>query len=272
MIKYLWIPFAILLLVAVLYLWCIKGRRKHPDMPRFFGWKYAHRGLHDAIKPENSMAAFDAALAHGYGIELDIHLLKDGNLAVLHDSTLDRITGREGVVEDLTTEELTQYFLSGTDQTIPQFRQVLDLYQGRAPLIVELKTYKNNHAALCEAVCRMMDGYDGLYCMESFDPRVVRWLRKNRPDIVRGQLSENWMGKKIPVPGILKFAMTYHIGNVYGRPDFIAYKFEDRKTFGTDLCRKLWGIPGVSWTLKTKEQYDDAVKDGWVPIFEGFEP
>ena len=107
--------------------------------------------------------------------------------------------------------------------------------------------------------------------MESFDPRVLRWLRKNRPDILRGQLSENWMGKKIPVPGILKWVMTYHIGNFYTRPDFVAYKFEDRKTFGTNLCRKLWKIPGVSWTLKTREEYDTAVKEGWIPIFEGFQ-
>lgn len=265
----MWIAISVPVLLILLYLWCIMGRRKG-KMDAFRGWNYAHRGLHDSEKPENSMAAFRAALDAGCGIELDIHLLKDGNLAVIHDASLERITGCTGDVEDLTTEELQNYHLQGTEETIPQFRQVLDLYAGKAPLIVELKVHKNNVAPLCEAACAMLDQYHGLYCMESFDPRVVRWLRKNRADIARGQLSENWMDKKLPVPGILRWILTYHLGNFYTRPDFIAYKFEDRKTFGTRICRKLLGIPGVSWTLKTREQYDVGVKEGWIPIFEGF--
>lgn len=266
----MWIALIAVAFLILLYLWCLLGRKNHPDMKKFYGWSYAHRGLHDGQKPENSMAAFRASLEAGYGIELDIHLLKDGNLAVIHDSSLLRVTGKEGNVEDLTTEQLTQYHLHETAETIPQFQQVLDLYAGKAPLIVELKCHKNNHAALCEAACRMLDQYHGLYCMESFDPRAVRWLRKHRPDIVRGQLSENWMPKKMPFPWILKFLLTYHLGNFYTRPDFIAYKYDDRKVFGTWICRKLLGVPGVSWTLKTRQQYDTAVKEGWIPIFEGF--
>lgn len=270
MIDFLWIALIVVGFLVLLYLWCIMGRRNKQKMAKFFGWNYAHRGLHDDEKPENSMAAFRAALDAGCGIELDIHLLKDGNLAVIHDSSLERTAGCSVNIEDLTTEELGNYCLGGTGETIPQFQQVLDLFDGKAPLIVELKVHKNNVAPLCEAACAMLDQYDGLYCMESFDPRVVRWLRKHRPDILRGQLSENWMGKKLPIPGILKWMLTYHIANFYTRPDFIAYKFEDRKAFGTNICRKILGIPGVSWTLKTKEQYDTAVKEGWIPIFEGF--
>ena len=262
----------LIVILMLAYLFCLMGRRNHANIPKLREWKYAHRGLHDAQKPENSMAAFRAALEKGYGVELDIHLLKDGNLAVFHDSKLVRITGQTGVIEDLATEDLKNYHLRGTDQTIPEFREVLELFAGKAPIIVELKSYNNNYAALCEAACKMLDGYDGLYCMESFDPRAVRWLRKNRPDIVRGQLSENWIGQDLPYPAILKFAMTYHIGNVYTRPDFIAYKFEHRKTFGVGICRKLMGLTGVSWTIKTREQYDTAVAEGWIPIFEGFEP
>ena len=255
--------------VVILYFWCLAGRA-HPGMQQFRGWNYAHRGLHDADKPENSMAAFRAALEAGCGIELDVHLLKDGNLAVLHDSALERMTGRTGNVEDLTAEQLGDYRLGGTEQTIPLFSQVLELYAGKAPLIVELKVHEHNVAPLCEAACKLLDSYRGLYCMESFDPRVVRWLRRHRPDILRGQLAENWMPKKMPFPWILKFLMTYHLANFYTRPDFIAYKFEDRKVFGTDLCRKWLRIPGVSWTLKSREEYDTAVKEGWIPIFEGF--
>lgn len=262
----------LLLLIAIfcLYLFCIGGRTGNPDLEKFRGWSYAHRGLHDGEKPENSMSAFRAALEAGCGIELDIHLMKDGNLAVIHDASLLRTAGAEAMIEDLTTEELTNYHLEGTGETIPQFQQVLDLFAGKAPLIVELKCERGNHAALCEAACRMLDSYDGDYCMESFDPRAIIWLRKHRPDIVRGQLSENWMGKKLPIAWILKFALTYHISNICNRPDFIAYKFADRKAFGTDLCRKWMGVQGVSWTLRSREEYDTAVSEGWIPIFENF--
>ena len=158
----------------------------------------------------------------------------------------------------------------GSGEQIPLFSEVLNLYAGKAPLIVELKCVDNNHAVLCKAACQMLDGYDGLYCMESFDPRAVAWLRRNRPDICRGQLSENWMPKKMPFPSILKWALTYHISNVYTRPDFIAYKYADRKIFGTDICRKWLGLAGVSWTLRSREEYDTAVGEGWIPIFENF--
>lgn len=261
-----------LLAIFLLYLFCLGGRADHPGLSRLRGWSYAHRGLHDEKLPENSMAAFRAALDAGYGVELDIHLLKDGNLAVMHDSSLKRTAGADGKIEDLTTEDLKRYHLGGTEETIPEFQHVLDLFAGKAPLIVELKCEGNNHAALCEAACKMLDHYDGPYCMESFDPRAVAWLRKNRPDIIRGQLSENWMGKPLALPGVLKFALTYHITNAYTRPDFIAYKYADRKAFGTDICRKFWNIQGVSWTLKSQEEYDIAVSEGWIPIFEDFKP
>lgn len=259
-----------LFVLFCLYLFCLAGRTGHPDMEKLRGWSYAHRGLHDENLPENSMAAFRAALEAGYGIELDVHLLKDGNLAVIHDASLKRTAGADITVEELTTEELEKYRLAGTAETIPQFQQVLDLFAGKAPLIVELKCVNGNHGALCEAACKMLDRYDGLYCMESFDPRAIIWLRKHRPDIIRGQLAENWMTKKMPLPVFLKFAMTYHISNVCTRPDFIAYKFADRKVFGTEICRKWLGIQGVSWTLRSREEYDTAVAENWIPIFENF--
>lgn len=266
----MWLIPAILLVLVLLYLWCLKGHTGHKDLHKLRQWNYAHRGLHDADRPENSMPAFRAALEHGYGIELDVHLMKDGDLAILHDSSLKRVAGADITIEELTAQELCNYTLCGTQEHIPLFSQVLELYQGKAPLIVELKCVNNNVKALCEATCAMLDQYDGLYCMESFDPRVTHWLRKNRPDIIRGQLSENWMKSKVKLPWILKFMMTYHLSNVYTRPDFIAYKYCDRKVFGTDICRKLWGIQGVSWTLQTRQEYETAVKEGWIPIFENF--
>ena len=263
----------LLLIFAVLYLFAIRCRSGHPGLKDLEGWNYAHRGLHSAGVPENSMAAFKAALDHGCGIELDIHLLKDGNLAVMHDSLLNRTTGLPGRIEDLTTEQLKDYCLEGTEETIPEFMDVLTLYNGKAPLILELKPVDGNHAVLTEAACRMMDTYRGPYCMESFDPRCVTWLRKNRPDIIRGQLTENFFKSKSDLPDYLKFALRHCLTNFMCVPDFVAYKFADRNdTVSVKLCKKLWKARTVTWTLKTREEYSAAVAEGWIPIFEDFIP
>jgi len=261
-----------LLIFAVLYILANRCRRNHPGLEKLRGWKYAHRGLHGEGRPENSMAAFRAALDHGYGIEFDLHLLRDGNLAVMHDSLLKRTTGREGRIEDLTTADLKNYPLEGTDETIPTFRELLDLYAGKAPLIVELKPVDGNHAALCEATCAMLDTYPGPYCMESFDPRCVHWLRKHRPEIIRGQLSENFVRSNSKMPLLLRIALTHNLGNFLTVPDFVAYKFADRKNASIYVCQKFWKAQRVSWTLRSKEEYDTALREGWLPIFENFLP
>lgn len=262
----------IIIFLLVLYPLLLAGRRGQPKIRELRGFRYAHRGLHGPLCPENSMAAFRKALEGGYGIELDVHLLKDGTLAVIHDSDLKRVTGREGIVEDLTREELKECFLLGTEETIPEFRQVLELFDGKAPMIVELKSFAGNHDALAAAVCRAMEGYRGLYCMESFDPYCVRWLRKNRPDIIRGQLSENFLITGGPFPWISRLIVSFYLENFLTRPDFIAHRFEHRRNLSCLLCRKLWGIQGVSWTIKRQEDLDRAEKEGWIPIFEGFIP
>lgn len=265
--------FYFLIVLLVLYILAIRSRKGHPGLKALQGWAYAHRGLHGNGRPENSMAAFRAALEGGYGIELDIHLLKDGNLAVIHDSLLKRTTGAEGKIEDLTTDELKHYRLEGTEETIPTFRELLELYNGKAPLIVELKPVENNHAALTETACNMLETYPGPYCIESFDPRCVHWLKKNRPDIIRGQLSENFVRTSKTLPFWLRFVLTHNLANFLTRPDFIAYKFAHRnQTPSNFLCRRLWGTQGVSWTIKNKADFDTAKQEGWLPIFEGFAP
>lgn len=262
----------VLVVVAASYILFLQGRQKHPGLAALQKWSFAHRGLHDAQRPENSLSAFQAALDHGFGAELDVHLLSDGNLAVMHDSSLLRTTGKEGMIEALTTEQLGQYPLEGSQDTIPTFQQVLDLFDGKAPLIVELKTHGNNYAQLTETACNVLAEYSGPYCIESFDPRCIRWLRKNRPEMIRGQLSENFLSSTKSQPWILRFAMTFQILNFLTRPDFVAYRFSDRNHLSMRLVRKLWGIQGVSWTLRSKADYDTAVAEGWIPIFENFIP
>ena len=262
-----------IVILLLVYTFLVRGRKGHPELNALRGWAYAHRGLHGGGIPENSMAAFRNALEAGYGIELDVHLLKDGSLGVMHDYDLARTTGGTGKIEDLTEDQLANYRLEGTEETIPTFREVLELYAGKAPLIIELKALDGNHAALCEAACKAMEGYTGPWCMESFDPRCIRWLRLHRPDIIRGQLTENFMAaKENPLHPVLKFILTHQLENFLCRPDFIAYKFRDRKTISMTLCKKLWKLETVTWTLVSKEEYDTAVAEGWIPIFEGFIP
>lgn len=265
-----------ILIIAVLlfglYLLSLRGRKNHPGLTELRKWSYAHRGLHDSQRPENSMSAFRAALEAGYGIELDVHLLKDGGLAVMHDSCLKRMTGADVQIEDLTLAELENYRLRGTEESIPIFGQVLELFDGKAPLIVELKTAGHNAAALTEAVCRMLDEYHGAYCLESFDPRCLICLKKNRPEWIRGQLTENYFRSNSSLPWILKVILTNQLENFLTMPDFVAYRFSDRKNFGNDLVRKLWGVQGVAWTLQSPQEHEAACAEGFIPIFENYTP
>ena len=262
-----------IIVFVILFLFALRCRSDHPGMKELLGWSYAHRGLHGNGIPENSMAAFKAALDAGYGIELDVHLLSDGNLAIMHDSLLNRTTGQPGRIEDLTTEQLKDYPLEGTEETIPEFMDLLTLYNGKAPLIVELKPMDGNHAQLTETACKMLESYPGPYCLESFDSRCILWLKKNRPDLIRGQLTYDYFGSRVDMPDYLRFLLKHNLLNFLTYPDFIAYQYCDRKaSVTTDICRRLWKAQGVSWTLKTKEEYDTAVSEGWLPIFEGFLP
>lgn len=263
----------LLLFLFVLYLLAVCCRRGQPKLQQLRDWAYAHRGLHGNGLPENSMAAFRAALDAGYGVELDVHLLADGNLAVIHDSLLNRTTGQAGRIEDLRTEDLKNYSLEGTQETIPEFSQVLDLFAGKAPLIIELKAEGGNYAQLTDTTCRMLDGYDGLYCIESFDPRCIQWLRKNRPDIIRGQLAMNFYRVKNDLPDWQKFALTHLLMNFLTQPDFVAYCFEQRKQSpSVALCCKLWKAQGVAWTIRSPEEFQRAKAEGWISIFENFRP
>ena len=268
-----WIILTVLTVLFVLFILSMAVRTGRAELKAFQGFAYAHRGLFGEGVPENSMAAFRRSLAGGYGIELDVHLMKDGNLAVIHDSSLLRTAGVDVKIEDLTAEDLKNYPLEGTQEIIPLYSQVLELYAGKAPIILELKPAGGNIAALTEAACKIMEDYSGAYCMESFDPRCIRWLKKNRPQVIRGQLSENYFaGTKAKIPAYLKLVLSNHLLNFMTRPDFIACRYRDRNLWTTRLCRSLWEPTCVTWTVQTQEELDTAVKEGWIPIFEGFTP
>ena len=149
--KFLQIVVGICLILAVAWAVLLRARRGTESMAALRKFRYAHRGLYDkeAGIPENSLPAFSRAIARGFGAELDVHLLRDGTLAVFHDSDVKRMTGREGYLEDLSADELKDYALDGTKETIPQFKDVLALFAGTGlPLIVEVKSFRDNFAEL----------------------------------------------------------------------------------------------------------------------------
>lgn len=265
----------LLVLVLFFLLWflLLRCRRSGRGWKKLLGVRYAHRGWHmKPAVPENSLAAFRRALDKGWGAELDVHLLKDGTLAVFHDSDLRRCAGEEGDIEDLDREGLARLRLEGTEEPVPLFDEVLALFEGKAPLIIELKSHKGNYKALTEAVIARLDRYKGDYCVESFDPRVLMVLRRERPAILRGQLAMDFRPGGEPLPGWQRFALRNLLMNFLTVPDFIAYRFEDRQRLALKLCKRVWGVKEASWTLRSMDNLLTAEAVGAMPIFECFDP
>lgn len=259
---------------AGLYALSLRGRTNHPAWDKLSRFRYAHRGLHDKENgvPENSLLAFRLAVEQGFGAELDIHLTKDGKLAVIHDDSLLRTAGVDVKASELTAEELNQYRLEGTDEKIPFLEEVLELFEDRAPLIIELKV-ENNASALAKAACDLLDRWHVDYCIESFHPAAVLWLKQNRPDVCRGQLSENFVSSKGTGLGFAAdFIMTHLLTSCLTRPDFVAYDWQGRNGLSPKLSRKLWRVQEVNWTVRDRETMEKCEADGSLIIFEKFVP
>ena len=248
----------------------LRGRRDGPGWEKLTGFRYAHRGLHGPGAPENSLAAFRRAAERGYGAELDVRLTKDGRLAVIHDATLERMCGVPGRVADWTAAELSALRLGDTEERVPFLEEVLPLFAGRAPLIVELKTDRRNAAALARKTVECLDRFSIDYCVESFDPRPLLWLRRHRPDILRGQLSQNFWRHGSGQNLWNRLALTNLFYNVFTRPDFTAYRFRDRERLAVRLCRR-WDMRMAYWTLRSWTELTLSEQEGALPIFEGLE-
>jgi glycerophosphoryl diester phosphodiesterase len=263
--------FAAIGLLLVLYVYLVapdNTRRLHDFKKRH----YAHRGLHNLEDgcPENTMPAFERAVAAGYGIELDVRLSKDGQVIVFHDDTLLRACGVDISAADLTYAELKKYNLFGTGRHIPLLSDVLRFVSGKVPLIVEIKSTAGWRAT-CEVVSSLLDGYRGLYCIESFDPRIVNWFRRNRPDVIRGQLS--CMFKEPDDLSLLSaFLISCLLVNFMSRPHFIAYKYGDRHNLSFKFVKRVLKANTAAWTIKSHEEMDSGKILFDMFIFEGFTP
>lgn len=258
------------LLLYILSLKPAKARRE--AFRPFEETMIAHRGYFDAEKgiPENSLPAYRRAVENGYGIELDVQITTDGKLVCFHDETLERMCGEDVKLTDLSYDELMRYRLGGTDEKIPLFEEALGIFGNKVPVIIEIKAH-GNYIRTAMALMEYLDDYKGDWLVESFHPRLVRWFRKNRPDILRGQLSTVFEKKK-GVPFIARFVATNLMTNFYAKPDFIAYDFHHRNQFSYRLLRFLYHVENVAWTIRSKADLDEAKDIFKVFIFDSFDP
>lgn len=235
---------------------------------------YAHRGYHEKNRiPENSMTAFRRAVEYKMPSEIDVHLIADGSLVIFHDEELERMTGVKGQIEDYDIDSLRKLRLYETDETIPTLDEVLDLYEDTGlELLIELKVARGNYKALVQKTCERLASYKGRFAIESFDPRALIELRKIRPDIIRGQLSQNFFRDPSGLPRYQIVLLTNLALNFMAKPDFIAYNFADRDNRALRRAVDKQGIQEVTWTIKTPIAYKIAVKAGCIPIFENFDP
>lgn len=269
----MWMVGIIIVTVVLLYFVAIMPRMSgRPDYSPLMGSHYAHRGLHDNESniPENSMAAFEKAVDAGYGIEMDVQLTKDRIPVVFHDETLKRICGAEGKVRDYTYEELQAFTLFSSQERIPLLSDVLKLVNGKVPLIIEIKVYEKA-STVCSIADELIRKYKGAYCMESFHPLAIRWYRKHRSQVIRGQLSENFSTSKKREAFPL-FLVHYLLLNFIGKPDFIAYNHLHKKNISRTLCQHLYQALGVTWTIRSQKELDEARDAFSMFIFEGFIP
>ena len=243
------------------------GRAAPEKKEKLYGRNVAHRGLHesDGLPPENSLSAFREAAREGYGAEMDVRLTADGVPVILHDENTQRMCGVDRLVAETPLEELETLRLGDTQESIPTLSQALEAMEGGGPVLLELKSGAYNDV-LCEAVTEAIRDWGGDACVQSFDPRIVAWFRKNAPEIFRGQLTDSFRNLREATCPLLAFAVSHGLTNFIARPQYIAHG-PGRKSLLIRLAELLGAMP-VAWTAHScADQVDnDAV------IFEYFRP
>lgn len=209
----------------------------------------AHRGYHNINLeiPENSLIAFEEAIRKNYLIELDLHILKDGSVVVFHDDNLERMTGVNKNLKDCSYEQIKDLKLQGTNSCIPLFKDVLNLVNGKVPIIIELK-YDTFGGVLEKEVINILKSYNGLYAIKSFNPFSVLWMRMHSPDVPRGFLSSDLKDKSIWSKLLLKFLDV----------DFISYSIDSLPNKLVEKFRKNKLVLG--WTISSNSDLEKAKK------------
>lgn len=226
----------------------------------------AHRGLHDAESPENTLSAFKKAKDAGYPIELDVRIIDDGTLVVFHDEKLSRLTNSDGYVTNLVKEKLKDYKILKSEEHIPTFEEALELINGQVPVLIEIK---NEHkvGALEKKVLEMLKGYDGEYAVQSFNPYTVEYFKIHAPHIMRGQLSSFFTDEK-SLSFFKKFVLKRMLLNRISKPDFLAYD----QRFLPNIYVTKTKLPVLAWTVRSQQEYEDVKLYCDNIVFENFIP
>lgn len=208
---------------------------------------YAHRGLHGGAIAENSRGAFAAALAKGFGIELDVRPAGDGTPFVFHDASLERLCGVDGQLSDLTPQDIGKLRFTTSGETIPSLSDALALIGGRAPLLVEVKAEQKLDRRFLTKLVQNLRRYRGPLAVMSFDPRIVRWLAEHSPETMRGLvISEE---EKSKIKGLMERNLAIKIA----RPDFLAYDIRSLPSSFPAAMRQR-GLAILTWTVRNAAQ------------------
>jgi len=231
---------------------------------------FAHRGLHqkDLSVPENSMLAFTKAIEQGFAIELDINVTKDGVVIAFHDHDLKRLCGLDKSLSDVTYDDIKHLKLLDTHETIPTLKKVLELVEGRVPLLIEFKPH-GDLKLLCTSFMDIISSYKGQFAIFSFHPKVVYWFKKHHPMIIRGQISEYFKHQKMSK--VSKYLMKSMFFNRFTKPDFISYGIEDLPNKYLDR-QKRRGLTIISYAAQSQEAFDFVTSHYDNVVFEFFIP
>ena len=262
----------IMILLTALYAFLIApGRKPKEKSAEFLGLSYAHRGLYteDQSIPENSLSAFRNAALEGYAIELDVQLSNDGEAVVFHDESLKRMTGDRRYLKDLSLEKLKTLRLKETEEGIPTLAEALEAIGGRVPVLVELKAIDKKYD-LCKKVVEAFEGYEGLWCIESFDPTIVGWFKRHMPKIVRGLLTMSRKDFKEELKSPFPFLLSNVMANFIARPHFIAHG-KGAQSLSVRMSYFLGAAPFM-WTLTDGDDASWYMYRNLSVIFEHFRP
>lgn len=230
---------------------------------------FAHRGLFNEKRPENSLAAIDAAITAGFPVEIDVQVSSDDRAVVFHDWNLQRLTGLDAKVKDVTAAEIGRLTLQGTDQRIPLLEETLDLIAGRAPALIEIKN-RRYPTRLEPVVGRILAAYRGPLAIQSFNPYTLGWFRLRHPQIPRGQISCTF--DTDDMAGWKKKILANYGMNWMSAPQFISHHWKQLPAVAPTFLRKTLKLPLLAWVARSEEEMAAALKVGDNVVFERFVP
>ena len=221
---------------------------------------FAHRGLHGQGRIENSRAAFEAAIAAGHGIELDVQASRDGEAMVFHDERLDRLAEHVGPICGMVRGELERIRLRDSKETIPSLAEILALIAGRAPLLIEVKAPGREVGALSRAVAGALRGYAGPVAVMSFNPEVGHWFARHEPARLRGlvvtEKGRKWRGW-----------LARRLALWRSRADFLAYDIRDLPSSFAERAQRR-GLKVLTWTVRSVRDRARAAEHADQIIYE----